>query len=188
VILYRTPELRHFQYFAITDWPGGLYNSPTFAGSRPGGLSAACWAAMVSMGESGYLESARRILETAAWMKAELRKLPDLQLIGDPLFVIAFQSPSLNIYQVLEFMTQRGWGLNGLHLPPAIHLCVTLRHTQPGVRERLIEDLRQAVAHVKANPQAPQGVGPVYGMAASAELRGMVADVLQWYMDTQYKV
>jgi glutamate/tyrosine decarboxylase-like PLP-dependent enzyme len=188
VILYRTPELRHFQYFAITDWPGGLYNSPTFAGSRPGALSAACWAAMLEMGESGYLESARRILETAAWIKDQLRTIADIELIGDPLFVIAFRSPSLNIYQVLEFLTQRGWGLNGLHLPPAVHLCVTLRHTEAGVKERLIEDLRAAVDHVRANPQAAQGIGPVYGMAASAELRGMVDDVLKWYMDTQYSV
>ena len=188
VILYRTAELRHFQYFAITDWPGGLYNSPTFAGSRPGGLSAACWAAMVSMGESGYLESARRILETAAWITSEIGNIPELEVIGNPLFVVAFRSESLNIYQVLEFMTARGWGLNGLHLPPSAHLCVTLRHAQSGVKERLLEDLRQAVAYVKANPDASQGIGPVYGMAAVPEMRGMVDDVLKWYMDTQYKV
>ena len=35
------------QYFTSTDWPGGLYFSPTFAGSRPGALIAACWAALV---------------------------------------------------------------------------------------------------------------------------------------------
>jgi glutamate/tyrosine decarboxylase-like PLP-dependent enzyme len=52
VVLYRNPELRHFQYFSIADWPGGLYNSPTFAGSRPGALSAACWAALVSIGKA----------------------------------------------------------------------------------------------------------------------------------------
>jgi glutamate/tyrosine decarboxylase-like PLP-dependent enzyme len=188
VILYRNPELRHFQYFSITDWPGGLYNSPTFAGSRPGGLSAACWAAMVSIGEQGYLEAARRILETAAWIKEEIRRIPELEVIGDPLFVIAFLSKTINIYQVLEFMTSRGWGLNGLHLPPAIHLCVTLRHTQDGVRERLVTDLREAVAFVREHPGAPQGIGPVYGMAASSEMQGMVTEVLNWYMDTQYKV
>jgi glutamate/tyrosine decarboxylase-like PLP-dependent enzyme len=187
VILYRNPELRHFQYFSITDWPGGLYNSPTFAGSRPGGLSAACWAAMVSIGEQGYLEAARRILETAAWIKAEIRKIPELEVIGDPLFVIAFRSEVLNVYQVLEFMTGRGWGLNGLHLPPSVHLCVTLRHTQAGVRERLIKDLHEAVGYVREHPEASEGIGPVYGMAASAEMRGMVTDVLNWYMDTQYK-
>ena len=53
VVLYRDAELRHFQYYTTADWSGGLYFSPTFAGSRPGALSAACWAAMLSIGESG---------------------------------------------------------------------------------------------------------------------------------------
>ncbi|MES2620667.1 MAG: aminotransferase class V-fold PLP-dependent enzyme [Bacteroidota bacterium] len=42
VVLYRTPELRHYQFYTLTEWPGGLYFSPTLAGSRPGALSAAC--------------------------------------------------------------------------------------------------------------------------------------------------
>jgi len=36
VVLYRGRDLRQFQYYTVTDWPGGLYLSPTFAGSRPG--------------------------------------------------------------------------------------------------------------------------------------------------------
>jgi len=62
-----------------------------------------------------------------------------------------------------------------------------LRHTQSGVRERFMEDLREAVAYVREHPEASQGIGPVYGMASSAEMRGMVTDVLNWFMDTQYK-
>jgi glutamate/tyrosine decarboxylase-like PLP-dependent enzyme len=143
---------------------------------------------MVSIGEEGYLEAARRIMETATWIKDEIAHIPELKVIGDPLFVIAFQSDSLNAFQVLEYMTERKWGLNGLHLPPAIHLCVTLRHTQPGVKERLIKDLKAAVDYVKENPQAPEGIGPVYGMASSIETLGMVKHVLNWYMDTQYRV
>jgi hypothetical protein len=37
-----------------------------FAGSRPGVLSAACWAAMVSIGEDGYIEATRRMARIAA--------------------------------------------------------------------------------------------------------------------------
>ena len=40
VLLYRNEELRRYQYFTATEWPGGLYLSPTFAGSRPGALSS----------------------------------------------------------------------------------------------------------------------------------------------------
>jgi glutamate/tyrosine decarboxylase-like PLP-dependent enzyme len=188
VVLYRGMELRRFQYFAVTDWPGGLYYSPTFAGSRPGALSAVCWAAMVSLGEKGYLESARRILETAAWIKKEIARIPELEVIGDPLFVIAFRSETLDIFKVSEFMTQRNWGLNGLTMPAGVHLCVTLRHTQPGVKERFISDLKEAVGFVKKNPDAPEGVGPVYGMAAQVPLRGLVKDILMRYIDLLFKV
>ncbi len=60
VVLYRGAALRRFQYFTTSDWPGGLYYSPTFSGSRPGGLSAACWASLVSFGEQGYLDATRQ--------------------------------------------------------------------------------------------------------------------------------
>ena len=38
---------------AVTEWSGGLYVSPTIAGSRPGSLIAGAWAAMVSLGQEG---------------------------------------------------------------------------------------------------------------------------------------
>jgi glutamate/tyrosine decarboxylase-like PLP-dependent enzyme len=188
VILYRGAELRHFQYFSVTDWPGGFYVSPTFAGSRPGALIAVAWAAMVSMGENGYLESAKRILETTDWLKQEIRKISDLQLIGDPPFMVTFQSESLNVYQVMEYMTERNWGLSGLHLPPSVHLCVTQRHTQEGVKERFMKEIKEAVAYVKENPQAPEGMGPIYGMAATIETREMVKPVLDWYLDMLHNI
>jgi len=188
VVLYRGIALRRFQYFSVTDWPGGLYFSPTFSGSRPGALSAVCWAAMVSLGEKGYTQAARRILETTAWLKKEIRSIAELQVIGDPLFMVAMRSDVLDVYKLMEFMTGRRWGLNGLHLPPSVHLCVTQRHTQPGVKERFMSDLREAVAFVKSNPEAPEGVGPIYGMAAQVPLRGMVKEILRRYMDILYKV
>ncbi len=188
VVLYRGAELRRFQYYATPDWPGGLYFSPTFAGSRPGALSAACWAAMLSLGEEGYLDAARKILETGAAIRRGVESIPELRVLGDPLWVIAFTSDSLNIYRVLDFMTSRHWSLNGLHRPPAMHLAVTLRHTQPGVAERFIEDLRTAVEHVRSTPQSEGGMAPVYGMASTLPFRGVVSEMLKRYIDLLYKV
>ena len=187
VVLYRTPELRRYQYYTIADWPGGLYASPTFAGSRPGALSAVCWAALVSMGEQGYLDATRRILETAAHIRAGIQAIPELYVLGDPLWVIAFGSRELDIYQVMEAMSRRGWSLNGLHHPPCVHICVTLRHTQPGVAQRFLDDLRTAVKHVKMHPRERGGTAPVYGMAASMPFKGLVNDILKRYLDLLYK-
>ena len=187
VVLYRGQKLRHYQYYTVTDWPGGLYFSPTFAGSRPGALSASCWAAMTSIGEQGYLAATKKILETADAIKAGIRNIPELRLLGDSLFVTAFASDSLDIYKVLEAMSHRGWSLNGLHKPACVHLCVTLRHTQPGVAERFLQDLEASVAHVKANPEEKGTMAPVYGMASTMPLRGMVSDMLKKYLDLMYK-
>lgn len=188
VILYRSKALRHYQFYTATEWPGGLYFSPTFAGSRPGALSAVCWAALVSMGEQGYLEATRKILETAAIFKQKIAEIPELKILGDPLWVIAFASDSLNIYRIMDFMHTSGWNLNGLHKPACVHICLTLRHTQPGVADRFADDLRAAVRHVKEKPDEKSGMAPVYGMAGTIPLRGMVSDLLKKYMDLLYKV
>ncbi|MEZ4448357.1 MAG: aminotransferase class V-fold PLP-dependent enzyme [Nannocystaceae bacterium] len=188
VVLYRGYALRRHQYYTTTEWPGGMYFSPTFAGSRPGALSAAAWATMVSLGERGYLDATARILETAATIRQGVAAIDGLRVLGDPLWVIAFAADSLDIYQVMERMSHRGWNLNGLHRPASVHLCVTLRHTQEGVAERFLGDLREAVAHVKAHPGEASGMAPVYGMVATIPVRGVVSDVLQRYMDLLYEV
>lgn len=188
VVLYRGTALRSHQYFTATEWPGGIYFSPTFSGSRPGALIAVAWASLVSMGEQGYMEATRRILETADTLKQGIRSVPELHVLGDPLFVIAFGSQTLDIFKVMERMGERGWSLNGLHKPAAVHLCVTLRHAQPGVAERFLADLREAVEHVKAHPGEKGTMAPVYGMAAAVPFRGLVSDLLKKYMDLLYKV
>lgn len=188
VVLYRGQGLRHYQYYTATDWPGGMYFSPTLAGSRPGALSAACWASLVSTGEAGYLEATRAILDTAGKIKAGIRTIPELHVLGDPLFVIAFASSTLDVYRILDCMAHRGWSLNGLHRPPAVHIAVTLRHTQKGVAEQFLADLQASVEEVQRQPRAKGGMAPIYGMAATLPLRGVVSEMLKRYLDLLYKV
>ena len=187
VVLYRGVALRRFQYFVTTDWSGGLYFSPTLAGSRPGALVAATWAAMVATGERGYLDATRRILDTASAIRRGIAAIPELHVLGEPLWVIAFGSDSLDIYRVLDAMSARGWSLNGLQRPPSVHLCVTLRHTESGVAERFLADLRASVAEVKSTPATKSGMAPVYGMAGSFPVRGAVAELLRWFVDKLYE-
>jgi sphinganine-1-phosphate aldolase len=188
VVLYRGKELRQFQYYTTADWPGGLYMSPTFAGSRPGALSAECWAAMLSIGEHGYLEAARRILETGARVRDEVGAIPGLRVLGDPLWVIAFAADEgLDVFQVMENMARRRWSLNGLQRPSAVHIAITLRHTLPGVADRFLEDLRASVDEVRANPQVRTGLAPIYGMASSIP-EEIVRGLLAAYLDLMFEV
>ena len=188
VVLYRGKELRQFQYYTTADWPGGLYLSPTFAGSRPGALSAECWAAMLSIGEHGYLEAARRILETGARVRDDVGAIPGLRVLGDPLWVIAFAADEgLDVFQIMENMARRGWSLNGLQRPAAVHIAITLRHTLPGVADRFLDDLQASVSEVRANPAVQTGLAPIYGMAASLP-EEIVRGLLGAYLDLMFEV
>ena len=188
VILYRGLALRRYQYFTSTDWPGGLYFSPTFAGSRSGALSAACWAAMIKVGKNGYQAASRKILDTASKIKKGIHEISDLHILGDPLWVIAFGSKTLDIYEVMDYMATRKWSLNGLHHPACVHICVTLRHTQPGVAERFIEDLKSAVDAVREKRAGIGKMAPIYGMAAHLPVRSLVGKMLERYIDLLYKL
>ncbi|KDO81829.1 hypothetical protein CISIN_1g009181mg [Citrus sinensis] len=76
VVLYRNREIRKHQFVAVTEWSGGLYVSPTVAGSRPGGLIAGAWAALMSLGQEGYLENTKAIMEVSESIQKGLVLFP----------------------------------------------------------------------------------------------------------------
>jgi glutamate/tyrosine decarboxylase-like PLP-dependent enzyme len=186
VVLYRGRGLRKYQYFTTPDWSGGLYATPGFAGSRPGALIASAWATMMSLGREGYVENTRRVLETARTIRQSIAAIPELQVVGDPLWVIAFKSDVVDVYRVLDEMTKRGWSLNGLQKPAAVHICVTLRHAQPGVAKQFADDLAASVKAVRDIPPTGEGMAPVYGLASSLPFKGLVGDLLCAYVDALY--
>jgi glutamate/tyrosine decarboxylase-like PLP-dependent enzyme len=148
-ILFRDKALRNAQYFFLTDWSGGKYCSPGMDGSRSGGLLAATWAAMVSLGRDGYLKHAREIFETSYAMQDAVRSHPELKLMGKPTFLFSFRSDEFDVYHVNDFMRTRGWRFNGQQYPNALHMAVTRPQTQPGVVDAFAADLADAVTYAK---------------------------------------
>ena len=118
------------------------------------------------------MEATRRILETAEIIKKAIHDIPDLYVFGDPLFDIAFSSDTLDVYAVSDQMSKRGWGLNGLQRPPCVHICLTLRHTQPGIAERFVVDLQESVQWAREHSDHVGSMGPIYGMASNMALGG----------------
>ncbi len=168
VVLYRSRALRRMQYFSVQGWPGGLYASPTIAGSRSEGIAAATWAAMVTLGEEGYLEIARRILEVAGIIREGAAAIPEIRIAGDPTFCLAFLSDTLDIYHVNDFLASKGWRMNGLQSPAGFHFCITRPQTKPGIADRFVSDLREAVDYAKTPPPHPPKSGAVYGGGKAA--------------------
>uniref|UniRef100_A0A1D1YYE3 Sphingosine-1-phosphate lyase n=1 Tax=Anthurium amnicola TaxID=1678845 RepID=A0A1D1YYE3_9ARAE len=183
VVLYRNHEIRKHQFVAVTEWSGGLYVSPTVAGSRPGGLIAGAWAAMMSLGLEGYLENTRAVMEASKMIETGIKEIPELFIIGRPdMTVIAFGSNDVDIFEVNDIMSTKGWHLNALQRPNSVHICVTLQHVP--VAKDFLEDLKESVKTVKDNPgPISGGLAPVYGAAGKMPDRGLVEDLLIEFMD-----
>ena len=60
-----------------------MYTTPTIAGSRSGGLIAQCWASMVTMGEQGYKEHVKEILDCTRTISQGVREIEGIRLLGD---------------------------------------------------------------------------------------------------------
>ncbi|WZZ45803.1 hypothetical protein YC2023_042062 [Brassica napus] len=185
-VLYRNHEIRKHQFVAVTEWSGGLYVSPSIAGSRPGSLVAGAWAAMMSLGEEGYLENTSKIMEASKRLEEGVRGISELFVVGKPdMTIVAFGSKALDIFEVNDIMSSKGWHLNALQRPNSIHICVTLQHVP--VVDDFLQDLREAVETVKANPgPITGGLAPIYGAAGKMPDRGMVNELLVSFMDSQY--
>ena len=188
VLLYRTPALRRYQYFTNPDWPGGIYFSPGLSGSRSGGVVAAAWAAMVSLGEKGYMEIARRIFDTAAEIRRGVESIPELEVIGDPTFLVAFRARDLDVFHVNDALIERGWRLNSLQLPPALHFCVTRPNTQEGVAQRFVADLHSAVEYAKHPAHDSPRSGALYGLGGTPAGNEVLDTLFAAALDAMYDV
>mgnify|MGYP002715973109 FL=1 len=191
IVMYHTEALRRYQYYVSTDWVGGVYASPTLAGSRAGALIAGAWAAMTSLGRDGYIQSCREIVGAAKEIEKRVRaEIPELVILGKPLVsVLAFASAgNVNIYDVGDQMSRRGWHLNALSGDmPAFHIACT-RLTVPVV-DRFVHDLKESVAASRSRPSRSGAMATVYGLHTTTPVAPMLLkEMAARYIDTMYKL
>jgi sphinganine-1-phosphate aldolase len=177
VILYRDRELRRHQFFASSDWPGGLYGSPTLAGSRPGGAIAASWAVLNYLGVEGYTRLARIVMETTGALIHGINRIPELRVLGDPdMSVFAFTSGSLDIHAVADALDGAGWHPDRQQNPSSLHIMVTPAHEN--AVEPFLSALEAAVDRAGSGEATPSGRAAVYGMLDKMPDRGRVQDMV----------
>ena len=188
VVAFRDIALRNAQYFFLTSWSGGKYCSAGIEGSRSGGLLAATWASMVSLGREGYRRYAEEIFTTSLSMQDAVRSHPELRLLGNPTFLFSFTSDEFDVYHVNDFMRPKGWRFNGQQYPNALHMAVTRPQTQPGVVEAFANDLDAAVAYAKERACEPAQSAAIYGGVLgglTAEADDFIRLVMADMMDAQ---
>jgi len=148
VILYHSPELRRHQMFVSINWPGGIYPSPTMTGSRAAGPIAAAWALLNHLGESGYMEITKVVMETTRIVQEGIRNIPGLKVLSNPeMSVFAIASDSLDVYEVADELELSGWHLDRQHFPRCLH--VTINYVHSKIAGEFLADLAKATAVVR---------------------------------------
>jgi glutamate/tyrosine decarboxylase-like PLP-dependent enzyme len=176
-IMYRDSAYRRHQFFAYSDWPGGLYGSPTMTGSRPGGAIAAAWAVLNYLGEEGYMRLARVIMETTKALMDGINAIEGLRVLSDPdMSVFPFGSDTLDIYAVGDALDTLGWHPDRQQNPSSLHLMVTPVHAE--IIEPFLADVAEAARRVRTGEQAAGGRAAFYGMLEKMPDRGAVRDVI----------
>jgi sphinganine-1-phosphate aldolase len=185
-ILYRNDRYLKYQYFATDDWDGGFYVSPSFLGSRSGGLVAQAWAGIISRGYDYYHTASNDIINVAVYTYNKLlNNKYNIHLFPRDLHIVSF-SIGEKTYQLYDYLAEKGFILNALQNPPAIHLCITLQHNK-----KLIDELCNEInLFLSKNDTVviKEGIAPIYGMRASIPVYSSIImnTCLKIYLSSKY--
>ncbi len=188
VILYRNMDYLKHQFFVSTDWPGGIYASPSIPGTRPGGPIAAAWGGLQAMGVDGYCDLTQRALQACDQLKAGVARIDGLKIIGSEHTTIVTwtsSSPDADVYAIADQLEDLGWHVDRQQHPACVHLTVTANHLP--IVDAYLADLAKAVAFVKDHPEVKsRGNAAMYGMMAKVPIRAMVKSTVQKVMEQMY--
>ena len=144
VIVYRDAEWLTHQVFDYDVWPPGRYRNASVAGARAASPVAASWALLRYLGEDGYTEIMRGLLETTRRFREGVCALAGLAILGDSIGpLLSFTSTRDDIFAIADVMDERGWHLNRVHNPSGVQMMIAPIH---GAHvEEFLADLAEAV-------------------------------------------
>jgi glutamate/tyrosine decarboxylase-like PLP-dependent enzyme len=188
--MYRSKDIRQYQIFACTDTTGYTLINPTVLSSKTGGPSAGAWAILNFLGEEGYKKIVEEVQEATRKLMDGINSIEDLHVLGEPaMCMFSFKSDTINVYQLADEMSKRGWYIQGQFSTPLTprNLHISVSHGTVHNVDELLNDLRQCVEVVKAKTsidsdairamvgaalQSPDPEAAFSQLAASAGLTG----------------
>jgi sphinganine-1-phosphate aldolase len=158
-IAYRDPAMVRLQWFLYDNWPGGLYGSPTTAGTRPAAAMAGAWAAINYLGVQGYLDKSAQVLEASDGFAAGINAIDGLEVHGTPdMTLFEFGSAVHDISAIGDVMDDRGWNLD--RQQGGLHMMVFPYH------RHVVADFLADLSYAVANHGTSRGVAASYGGVA----------------------
>ena len=118
---------------------GGKVWQATITGTRPGANALAVWAMIKHLGFDGYKGIVKRAMELSRWFASELKRIPGVYLIREPVLnIVSFGAEELE--RVEEELKRRGWGISAHRGYVRI---VMMPHVRREHLEEFLRDLRR---------------------------------------------
>ena len=141
---------------------------------------------MLSRGYNVYKTNASKIIDLAVYTYCSLSRIEKLTMFPRDLHIVAFSFGS-KTYQLYDFLTERGFLLNALQHPPAIHICMTLTHSKELIDE-LCREINTFVSSDTPTTLATDGIAPIYGMRSGIPIYAneILNVCLKLYLSSKY--
>ena len=164
LLLFSNHEYRKNIYFIYPHWLGGTYITPSFEGSRTGGLVASSYAILTSMGKEFYAKNAKEIFDAVKKTREFINKECDLiHVMGEP-FVCGVSFTGKYIPNFYDLMSEKGYNVNYLNNPEGISFIYTSSNVKNV--DQYIKDLKEV--HDKIKKEKPTKISDkakLYGMS-----------------------
>jgi glutamate/tyrosine decarboxylase-like PLP-dependent enzyme len=152
-IMYRSKATRKYQIFASTDTTGYTLINPTMLSSKTGGPMAGAWAIFNFLGEEGYKKIVQDVQKATRKLIDGVNAIEGLQVLGNPaMCMFSFKSDVINVYQLADEMSKRGWYIQGQFSTPLTPRNLHISVNQGTIHnvDALLRDLRECVGNVKS--------------------------------------
>jgi glutamate/tyrosine decarboxylase-like PLP-dependent enzyme len=154
VILYKDKALRKHQIFACSRWTGYTVINAAITSSKTAGPMAAAWAVMNYLGEEGYMEIVREVMEATRLVIDGIDRIEGLQVLGEPnmcMFSFASTTEKINVYRLADALKQKGWFLQPqfkrANSPANLHISMNRSTVSRG--EAFLKDFEETVEELR---------------------------------------
>lgn len=159
-LLFRDAEDAVFTRTVFTDWPSGMYGTPSISGTRPGGALASAWAVMRYLGREGFMERTRKIFEIRDEFIDRLRAI-DAAVIGRPdCYHFNFSLAGLDNLLLAAELSKEGWIVSSTERPTAVQLMITAAHE--GVAAPFAKAVADIAMDIRKGKRSGGGENSVY--------------------------
>jgi glutamate/tyrosine decarboxylase-like PLP-dependent enzyme len=157
VILYKSKELRKHQIFACSRWAGYTVINPAITSSKTGGPMAAAWAVMNYLGDEGYLEIVREVMQATRLLIDGINRIDGVQVLGLPdmcMFSFTSTSDKINVYRLADELKKKNWFVQPqfkrANSPANLHISMNRGTVEQA--EAFLKDLEETITELQQEP------------------------------------